>query len=116
MNVGVERAESTDRDLAAIFDFLIASYLSFGDDEQEAIERAATRLRMIEREMLAIGRAPQQGTLRDDLLPGLRCVTRKRAVFYFEVNDAIRRVRILAIFLAGQDQQRRMLLRLFSEQ
>ena len=112
MTYTVERAVGTDRDLAEIFDFLIGSYVGFGEDERTAIDRAAMRIRALEREMLAIGRAPQRGTLRTGLLPGLRSVTRKRAVFYYLVDERRRRVRVLAVFFAGQDHQRRMLIRL----
>ncbi|MEQ1753510.1 MAG: type II toxin-antitoxin system RelE/ParE family toxin [Micropepsaceae bacterium] len=112
MSYRVERALGTDRDLAAIFEFLIESYQAFGEDEKSAIDRAARRVRAIESEMLAIGKAPQQGTLRPDLMQGLRSVTRRRAVFYFLTDEKLKRVRILAIFFAGQDHQRRMLTRL----
>jgi toxin ParE1/3/4 len=112
MRYAVERAAATDRDLAAIFDFLIASYVEFGDDEDTAIERAANRIRGIERAMLALGDAPHQGTLRSDMLPGLRSVTKNRAIFYFEVDDKRRLLRVLAIFFGGQDHRRRMLKRL----
>jgi plasmid stabilization system protein ParE len=108
----VERSVDTDDDLAAIFDFLLNSYLDFSDARDDALERAAARIEGIEDEMLALGDAPHQGTLRPDLLPGLRSVTRQRAIFYFDVDDDLRRVRVLAIFFGGQDHQRAMLKRL----
>ena len=97
MKYTVERARDTDRDLAAIFDFLIDSYLEFGEGEVAAIEKAAKRLRSIETTMLSLGSAPHQGTLRPNLLPGLRSATKDRAIFYFEVDDERRVVRILAV-------------------
>jgi toxin ParE1/3/4 len=108
----VERASATDEDLAAIFDFLLQSYMEFGDARSEALERAATRVEGIEAEMLALGDVPHQGTLRTDLLAGVRSVTKQRAVFYFDVDDDLRLVRVLAVFFGGQDHQRAMLRRL----
>lgn len=108
----VERSADTDHDLAAIFDFLLNSYMEFGDERGEALGRAAARIEAIEAEMFALGDVPHQGTLRPDLLPGLRSVTKQRAIFYFDVDDDLRLVRVLAIFFGGQDHQRAMLQRL----
>jgi plasmid stabilization system protein ParE len=109
----VERALDTDRDLEAIFDFLVQSYLDFGEGRPDAIERAAQRIEQIESLMESLGAAPHQGTLRPDLSPGLRQITKQRAVFYFEVDEPKRTVRVLAIFFGGQDHRRAMLRRLF---
>lgn len=112
MKYAVERAIEIDRDFAAIFDFLIESYRAFGEDPKVAIERAATRLRSIETAMLSLGKAPPQGTLRVELLPGQRSVTKNRAIFYFDVDDDRRVVRVLAVLFGGRDHQRHMLKRL----
>jgi toxin ParE1/3/4 len=112
MKCTVERARDTDRDLAAIFDSLTESFVAFGEDPASAAKSAAKRLRGIETAMLSLGNAPHQGTLRPDLLPGLRSVTKDRAIFYFDVDDGRRLVRVLAIFFGGQDHQRLMLKRL----
>ena len=108
----VERSEESDRDLEAIFDFLVESYLSFGDAVDGAFDRAAARLAGIEDAMQSLGEIPHQGTLRPELLPGIRSVARNRTVFYFEVDDEPKRIRILAVFFGGQDHQRRMLKRI----
>ena len=108
----VERSVDTDHDLAAIFDFLLNSYMGFGDERGEALERAAARVEGIEDELLALGDVAHQGTLRSDLLPGLRSVTKQSAIIYFDVDDDLRLVRVLAIFFGGQDHQRAMLQRL----
>ncbi len=108
----VERSLDTDHDLSAIFDFLLTSYMGFGGERGEALERAAVRIEGIEAEMLSLGDVPHQGTLRPDLLPGLRSVTKQRAIFYFDVDDDLRLLRVLAIFFGGQDHQRAMLQRL----
>lgn len=112
MKYTVERAGAAGRDLDAIFDFLIESYAAFGEDTQTAIDRAADRLQQIHTTMQSLGDAPHQGTLMPQLLPGLRSVTRDRAIFYFSVDDSKRVVRVLAVFFGGQDHQRRMLKRL----
>ena len=77
-----------------------------------ALERAAARVRAIEDDMERLGRAPFQGTLREDLRPGLRQVTKRRAVFYFTVDEAAEQVRVLAVFFGGQDHLAEMLRRL----
>jgi plasmid stabilization system protein ParE len=114
MSFRVERSIETDKDLAIIFDFLVQSYLDFGDAKDEALERAAARIEDIEAAMLSLGAAPHQGTLRSDLLAGLRSVTKKRAIFYFDVDDEERLIRVLAVFFGSQDHQRAMLRRLLS--
>jgi plasmid stabilization system protein ParE len=112
MNYTVERAENAGRDLNAIFDFLIKTYVEFGEDAEAAIDGAEKRLQRIEAAMRALGRAPHQGTLRPELRPGLRSVTKDSAIFYFDVDDDRRVVRVLAVFFGGQDHQRLMLRRL----
>ena len=79
----VVRSRASDRDLEAIFDHLVAAYQASGDAPAEALGRAAARVRAIEDDMERLGRAPFQGTLREDLRPGLRQATRNRAVFAF---------------------------------
>jgi|KBSSwiStaDraftv2_1062776.scaffolds.fasta_scaffold909795_3 plasmid stabilization system protein ParE len=112
MRYTVERTRATDRDLATIFDFLIESYVSFGDDEYAASGRAAKRMRTIHAAMQLLAGAPHQGTLLPNLRPDLRSVTKDDAVFYFEVDDDRRTIRVLAILLSKQDHRRLMLKRL----
>lgn len=111
----VERSEDADRDLEAIFDFLFQAALDFGEDPETAFERAATRIAAIEDAMEALGRAPRQGTLRPDLLPGLRSVTKGRAILCFDLDERAWRLRVLAVFFGGQDHRRAMLLRLLRD-
>lgn len=112
MTYRVERAEDTGRDLEIIFDFLFDSFLAFGEDADTAMERASRRVLAVEDAMAGLGKVPHQGTLRPEFGEGLRSVTKERAVFYFEVEDEARVVRVLAVFYGAQDHQRRMLLRL----
>ncbi len=108
----VERALATDRDLEAIFDFLVKSQIDLGEARDDAIGRAAARISAIESSMASLGDLPHQGTLCPELLPGLRSVTKERAIFYFDVDDTLLRVRVLAVFFGGQDHRRAMLRRL----
>lgn len=97
-----------------IFDHLVESYQALGDDSIAAFDRAVSRAEAIKAEMRALGSAPFQGTLRNDLMPGLRHVTKNRTIYYFVADDDARTVRILAVFFGGQDHQRHMLTRLLS--
>jgi toxin ParE1/3/4 len=108
----VERASDADCDLDEIFEFLIESYVTFGEDMGAAIDRAAERLQEIHDSMQSLGDVPHQGTLVPQILPGLRSVTKDRAIFYFAVDDNKRTLRVLAVFFGGQDHRRRMLKRL----
>jgi len=42
-------------------------------------------------------------------------LTIDRAIYWFDVDEAARKVRILAIFFGGQDHVRHMLVRLLRE-
>ena len=108
----VVRSRASDRDLEAIFDHLAATYQAFGDTLAEALDRAAARVRAIEDDMERLGRTPFQGTRREELRPSLRQVTRNRAIFYFEVDEAAEELRVLAVFFGGQDHVAQMLRRL----
>lgn len=100
------------RDLDRVFDHLVESHRALGQSEEEAVARAADRLRTIAADMDALGRAPFQGTLREELAPGLRQVTKNRAIFYFLVDEEARQVRMLAVFFGGQDHAARMFAQL----
>ena len=108
----VVRSRGSDRDLELIFDHLAETYGLLGDTPRDAFDRAAARLRAIEDDMEGLGRTPFQGTLRPDLMPGLRQVTKTRAIFYFRVDEAARHVEVLAVFFGGQDHLAHMLRRI----
>ncbi len=111
----VHRSAQAGRDLSLIFDHLRESYVALGEDAASALERAASRVRAIVAAMERLGRAPFQGTLREDLMPGLRQVTKDSTIFYFLTDEARERIDVLAVFFGGQDHQRRMLRRLMAE-
>ena len=108
----VERALGVERDLDLIFDHLAGAYAEFGETRDEALIHAAGRIEGLQDQMDALGRAPHQGTLRPELGPQVRSVTKARAVFYFEVYEDHAVVRVLAVFFGGQDHNRHMLMRL----
>jgi plasmid stabilization system protein ParE len=108
----VLRSKDTQRDLALIFDHLVDSHIALGEQTRSAFERASHRTEKIENDMLLLGKAPFQGTLRPELMPGLRNVTKDKAIFYFTVHEDLEEVRVLAVFFGGQDHVRKMLMRL----
>lgn len=115
MSYKLERSRQARSNLQSILLFPARSHIAFGDDLVTAKKRAVDRLKRIRAAMNALSLKPQQGTRRDDLKPGLRCVTKERAIFYFEIDENRRLVRILAVFFGGQDHQRQMLKRLLRD-
>ena len=112
MGFKVVRAAGVDTDLELINDHLFESYVDFGDPISEAVDRAAARVRSIETDMEALMHSPYQGTLSPQITPGLRHVTKDKAIFYFEVDNVRQIVLILAVFFSGQDHEQRILERL----
>ena len=108
----IERSEDVGRDLEAIFDFLVKSYRSLGDSAGEALDRAADRIHGIEDTMESLGDFPYRDVSCADVLAGVRNLTRDGSILYYEIREDERLVRVLAVFLAGQEHQRRALLRL----
>ncbi len=102
------------RDLEGIFDFLFEAATGFGNPPDRAFETASARLVEIEDDLQRLGRVPHQGTLRPHLGEGIRNVTKSRTVIYFEVDDSLERVRVLAVFHGGQDHDARILLKLLT--
>jgi plasmid stabilization system protein ParE len=107
-----EFAAEAEHDFGLIFDHLLEAYTALGDPLPAAFERAEARLEAIREAALTLASAPHRGTKRDAIAPGLRTVTIDRAVFWFDLDEKARKVRVLAIFFGGQDHQRHMLIRL----
>ena len=107
-------AAQAERDFELVFEFLVKSYLGFGEAIELAIGQAEQRVQSIREEIEGLAAAPHRGTLHDDLLPGLRHVTLRRAVVWFDIVEEAQEVRVLAVFFGGQDHQRHMLVRLLS--
>ena len=73
---------------------------------------AEARVREVRRATHRLGTAPHRGERHDGLLEGLRPVTMGRAIYWFDVDESVERVRVLAVFWGGQEHVRRMLARL----
>ena len=108
----IERSPETDADLRSIFEFLIESHLAFEHDLSEAFQKASDRTDRIEDAIGSLLMTPYQGTLRPELGPGIRSVTKDRAILYFDIDADAEIIRILAVFYGGQDHRRAMLARL----
>ena len=107
-----EFAADAERDFELIFDHLFDVYRSFGAPPADAFEKAAQRLDRLRLAAGGLGRAPFRGMLREDIAPGLRHVAIDRAIFWFDLDETARTVRVLAVFFGGQDRVRHMLCRL----
>ena len=108
----IEFAEASERDLELIFDHLFESYLGFGESTVHALDHAAERIMHIRAAAEGLTLFPELGTARSDILPGLRFMVMDRAIYWYDVDDQARTVRVLGIFFGGQDHIRRMLIRL----
>lgn len=115
MGYKIVRTDALDRDLDLIFDHLLDSYLEINPDDEDAFDRAAERIKSIHASMEGLSIAPHQGTLRSEFGPGVRQVTKDKAIFYFIVHDDVEEIRVLAAFYGGQDHQRHMLKRVLSK-
>ena len=108
----VEFAANAEQDFELTFDHLLRSYLDFGEDSDDAFDRAVERIQTIYTSGFDLAKAPYQGTLRTDILTGLRYVRREKAVFWFVPDEERQVIQILAVFFGGQDHIRHMLTRL----
>ena len=111
----LEFSVDAERDFGLIFDHLLRSYLDFGESLESALDRAEARIREIRVGAERILTAPHRGERHDNLLPGLRHLAIGRAICWFDVDDDRQAVRVLAVFVGGQDHVRHMLARLLEE-
>ena len=114
MRFRIEFSAEAERDFGLIFDHLFESYLGFGENVEAALDHCEARISDIRQEADRLASAPFRGESHDDLLPGLRHLTIDRAIYWFDVDEAEQRVRVLAIFFGGQDHVRHMLTRLLT--
>ena len=111
----LEFSAEAERDFELIFDHLLRSYLGFGESLESALDHAETRVREIREAAGRISATPHRGERHDDILPGLRHLAISRAIYWFEVDEPLRTVRILAVFFGGQDHVRHMMTRLLDD-
>ena len=97
----IEFSADCERDFELIFDHLFESYIGFGESAEEALEHAGRRILNIRNAANRLATSPIRGTLMDDVLPGLRHLTIDRAIYWFDVDEPAKTVRIFAIFFGG---------------
>lgn len=112
MSWRIEFARDAERDFALIFAHLVDSYQAFGESAEQAHSRAGERVLGLVVEAERIATAPHRGSLQAELLPGLRRLALGKATFWYLADEDRHLIRVLAVFFGGQDQHRRMLLRL----
>lgn len=112
MTYKVTFSADAERDFELVFEFILESYIDFGETPASAIDRAEERVQTIHADIEGLARSPHRGTQHDGILPGLRHVTLGRAIVWFDILEENNEVRILAVFFGGQDRIRRMLVRL----
>jgi toxin ParE1/3/4 len=105
----VSRAADVTRDLGLIEEHLVQVYQEFGDDLEDAMERASARIDEALAYMRTFAAHPHRGTDHPRIRPGIRTVTNKSFVFYFEIDEPLSEVRILATFFGGADHRRQIL-------
>jgi plasmid stabilization system protein ParE len=108
----VSRAADITRDLDLIEEHLVRSYREFGDDLGNAMERAGARIEEALIYMRTFATHPHRGTEHPRIRPGIRTVTNKNFIIYFEIDEASSEVRILATFFGGADHRRQIIDRL----
>ncbi|KAA1180166.1 type II toxin-antitoxin system RelE/ParE family toxin [Rhizobium tropici] len=108
----LEYSRDADREFELIFDHLFLAYLDLGDGPEEALERAADRIRKLRLAIDRLVETPHIGTLRSNILPGIRFLRPDGAAVWFLPIEERRTIVVAAIFFGGQDHIRRMLARL----
>ncbi len=110
----VSRAADITRDLDLIEEFLFRAYQDFGDDLVNAAERAAARIDEALHYMRTFALHPHRGTEHPAIRPGIRTVTNKNFIFYFEIDEPASEVKILATFFGAADHRRQIIERLWN--
>ena len=111
----LEFSAEAEHDFGLIFDHLLRSDLDFGESLESALDHAAARVLEVRTAAERILTAPHRGERHDDILPGLRHLTIGRAIYWFDVDEAGRTVRVLAVFFGRQDHVRHMMTRLLDD-
>ena len=115
MQFEIEYSLESERDFELIFEHLFDSYLGFGENVDKALEHATRRIFDIRRAAEQLSSFPVRGTLREDILPGIRFISIDKAVYWFDVDETARKVRVHAIFFGGQDHILHMLTRMLGK-
>jgi plasmid stabilization system protein ParE len=108
----VRLAADVPRDLTLIAGHLLQVYHELGDDLESAAERAAARIDGALGYLRTMADHPHRGTEHPRIRSGIRTVTNQRFIFYFEIDEPLSEVRILAVFFGGMDHRQQILDRL----
>ena len=100
------------RDFDFIEDHLVRVHQELGDDLESAMECAAIRIDAALAYTRTFETHPYRGTEHPRIRPGIRTVSDKSFIFYFEIDEPMSEVRILAAFFGGADHRRQILDRL----
>jgi len=76
------------------------------------MERATDRLREALGYMQTFASRPHRGTVHPQLRGGIRHVTDRNFIYYFEIDEPRAEVSILAVFFGGADHRRQIAERL----
>ena len=112
----IEYSVDAERDLELISQHLFDAYCSFGEPGFEAFSHVEARADQLLAAVEGLIDMPFIGTLRPDLMPGLRYLRRDGAAIWFVPDEAREVISVLAIFFGGQDHMRRMLARLLGNE
>jgi len=105
-------SREAEQDFELIFDHLFAAYSDLGDSEDEALERAAGRVRELRSSIQRLTETPFIGTLRSDIYAGIRFVRRDKAAIWFLPVVDRKTLIVAAIFFGAQNHIRHMMGRL----
>jgi plasmid stabilization system protein ParE len=108
----VRRAANVTHDLDLIEGYLVQVYQDLGDDLESAVERTASRIDEALAYMRTFEDHPYRGTEHPEVQSDIRTVTSKRFIFYFEIDEPLSEVRVLAVFFGGVDHRQQILDRL----
>ncbi len=112
----IEYSVGAQRDLELISQHLFDAYCAFGESGPDAFAHVEARIGKLLLSISRLVETPFIGTLRSDLLPGLRYLRRDGAAIWFVPNDERKAIYILAIFFGGQDHTTHMLARLLDSE
>jgi len=110
----VRRAAEIMRDLDLIENHLVEAYHHLGETLETATERAAARIEDALTYMRSFTTHPHRGAEHCNIQPGIRTITHRNFIFYFEIDDPSAEVRILAVFFSSVDHRRQITDRLLS--
>jgi toxin ParE1/3/4 len=83
----IRRAAEITHDFDLIEGYLVQAYQDLGDSLDHAAERATARIDEALATMRSFEKHPHRGTEHPELRSGIRSVTNKRFIFYFEIDE-----------------------------